>query len=302
MIKASRIKLSKSAPEMSPIVWGSWRCLEQFGSATELSRFLGSLIELGVTSVDTADIYGGYQVQAFLGEAIKLLGDTAQQIEVITKCGVALKSHRDNRHKHYDSSPSYVERAVDESLRLLQLDRIDCFLLHRPDELMIADDTAHMIVTLIKSGKIRSFGVSNYRPDQVDLLASKLSTDIATNQVEFSALCPDAMDNGTLNQAQRVGFRPMAWSPLANGRLFRSEEPQAIRVRNALSAIASANGYANIADAALAFVMAHPSCPVPVLGTGRVDRIKSAMKSLDNPMQHQDWYAVLEACRGQPVP
>jgi predicted oxidoreductase len=289
---------------VSRLVWGSMRSLSQFGSAAELAAFLGFLLDRGVTTIDTADIYGSYRVEAFLGEALKLLGPARRQFGIVTKAGIALLSERrpDNRIKHYNSSAAYLKASLDASIMALGIEPIDLWLIHRPDPLMEVDETARALEDAVAEGKARHVGVSNFRPSQVELLHSRLSTPIATNQIEFSLLHLDPIADGSFDIAQRLGFRPQIWSPLAAGRLLSAEGERPAAIRAALDLIAVDHGLQGPGEAALAWIGRHPTLPVPVVGSGKRERIDAALKALEVDLDRQSWYAVLQAATGAPVP
>jgi len=225
------------------------------------------------------------------------------------ECGIALVSPERPSHrvKHYDTGAGHIRASIDRSLSNLRVDVIDLLLIHRPDPLMDADETARALEEAVRSGKVRAVGVSNHAPGQLDVLQSRLSIPLVTNQIEFSVVETGALFDGTLDQAQRLRQSPMIWSPLGGGELFRpgagSEHRTALLA--ALDAVARDLGVPGAVGAvALAFVLKHPSRPVPVLGTSRSERLRSYVlaEDLAAALDRQQWFSILEASRGAPVP
>lgn len=301
-----RARLHAEGPDFSAVIWGAWRVLKGSGpdSPQALARFIAGAVELGVTSFDHADIYGGYRMEALFGEALTLWGGSRHSIEIITKCGIMAKAPARPEHRigHRDTRAAHIRASVDASLGHFRTDYLDLLLIHRPDPLMDADETARGLEDVVKAGKVRSVGVSNHAPSQLELLQSRLSIPLTTNQVQASVLHTAPLADGTFDQAQRMRARPMIWSPLGGGALFSGESEQACRVRAALTAIGGRTGISDIGQLALAWLAMHPVGMVPVVGTSSLARLESAVASLDVTLERQDWYAVLEASTGAPLP
>ncbi len=301
-----RQKLHPEGPEFSQFGWGVWRALKSPGidNPDGLARMISSCLDIGITTIDHADIYGGYQVEALFGKALRQLPGQRSRIEIITKCGICapFPTRPATTTKHYNSSADHIRASVDQSLKNLGTDYLDLLLIHRPDPLMDADDTAAGLTEVVKAGKIRFVGVSNHTPTQFALLQSRLPIPLVTNQIEFSALHTQGMDDGTLDQAQQLRARPMAWSPLGGGSLFAIAGEQAVRVRAALLEVGRRYGCDDIGQVALAWLLAHPSRPVPVIGTGKIERLADAIKAASLELDRQDWFRILEASKGIPVP
>ncbi|WP_281407736.1 aldo/keto reductase [Mesorhizobium sp. B2-3-15] len=174
-------------------------------------------------------------------------------------------------------------------------------LLHRPDPLMDADETAAALAALVKSGKVRAVGVSNFTSSQFDLLASRLPFSLATNQIELSVMKTSALTDGSLDHAQRLSYAPMIWSPLGGGSLFTGKEQREARVRAALAAVAAEIGAGDLATIAIAWLLRHPARPVPVLGSMKPERLAAMVKALDISLDREHWFAILEASEGRPV-
>ncbi|HKR75058.1 MAG TPA: aldo/keto reductase [Rhodanobacter sp.] len=287
-------------PALSSVVAGLWRIREWHLDVAGRVRWIEQALELGITSFDLADIYGDYQAEALFGEALQAAPTLRRRMQLVTKCGIRLRSaSRPYRISHYDTAPAYVRMQVEQSLRNLHTEQLDLVLIHRPDYLMDAAELADSFATLTREGKVAHWGVSNHTTSQFALLQAH--HPLATNQVELSPLAMDALDDGTLDQAQQLGLRPMIWSPLGGGRLFSGEDVQALRVRTEMESIAARLGI-SLATLAFAWILRHPSRPHPITGSGRIEGLREAVAALDVRLDAEDWYAIWTASKGHPVP
>jgi predicted oxidoreductase len=285
---------------LSPIVAGMWRLNEWKLDTPGLARWIEQTLELGITSFDHADIYGGYSVEAAFGEALAASPGLRDRMQLVTKCGIKLVSPARPSHavKHYETSHAHITASVENSLRALRTDHVDLLLIHRPDALMDADAVAQTFAQLRAAGKVLHFGVSNHTPSQFALLHRRLP--LVTNQIEFSPLQMTALHDGTLDQAQDLGTPPMIWSPLAGGRLFAAQDEQARRVRDALSALGNERGV-SLATMAYAWLRRHPARPIPITGSGRIDALREAVASLEIELSAEDWNRVWQASMNREV-
>lgn len=294
----SRVRMHKDGPEFSSVIWGSMRCEEQFANSAELADFLRFLLDCGITTIDTANTYGiphPYTVEEFLGKAIAEVG--RDRFEIVTKCGIQRVSpHRPvNRIRHYDFSEKEIRRSVGRSLEKLGIDHADVILLHRPDYLMDPEETGAALDALIAEGKTNHVGVSNFSPSRYRLLASKLKAPLVTNQVEFSPVHLAPISDGVFDTAIIEGHVPMIWSPIGGGRLMTGDDEQVVRIRKILTGIAERTGLGGAAEAAIAFVARHPAKGIPIIGSGKRERIEGAIKAVSNPLDRMDWYEVVTA-------
>jgi predicted oxidoreductase len=280
--------------QLSPIVAGLWRLNEWQLDTPALGRWIEQALELGITSFDHADVYGDYAVEARFGDALAVSPGLRERLLLVTKCGIKLVRPSRPAHsiKSYDTSRAHVVASVDNSLRALRTDRIDLLLIHRPDALMNADELAATFTALRAAGKVLHFGVSNHSPVQFALLHKRLP--LTTNQIEFSPLQMKALDDGTLDQAQDQATPPMVWSPLAGGRLISAADEQAQRVRAVLEALGRPHGV-SAATMAYAWIRRHPSRPIPITGSGRIDALREAVAALRIELSAEDWYRVWQA-------
>lgn len=284
---------------LSPIVAGMWRLPQWKLDAPGLARWIAQALDLGISTFDHADIYGGYSVEAAFGEALAAAPGLRDRVQIVTKCGIRLVSAARPAHaiKSYDTSHGHVVASVENSLRVLRTDRIDLLLIHRPDPLAEPDEIAEAFRALHKAGKVLAFGVSNHSAAQFAALHRR--HPLATNQVEFSPLQMKALADGTLEQCTDLQLPPMAWSPLARGRLFGDDE-QARRVRAVLEDLGRPHG-ASAATMAYAWILRHPSRPRPITGSGRVEALREAVAALAIPMSREDWTRVWVASMGHGV-
>jgi predicted oxidoreductase len=293
-----RISLNKEV-SLSRIVYGMWRLGDdEYTNPEHVRAKIDASLDQGITSFDQADIYGGYQAEEILGNALS--GSALRnKMEIVTKCDIIAPVGRyaDARVKYYDTSRDHIMASVDHSLRLMGIDHIDLLLIHRPDPLMDHHETGAALDEVIASGKVRSVGVSNFRPYDWELLQSAMKNQLVTNQIELSVLAHGSFVNGDVAFHQRIGTPLMAWSPLAGGALFSGDHPD---VMSALSKVASENNVDETA-VAIAWLLAHPSRILPVLGTNSLERIKGMSDALDVKMDRQTWYEIYTAALGREV-
>jgi predicted oxidoreductase len=302
----NRVQVSPTGPTFSAMSYGTWRILDDAATATAKS-LLGRLqrcLDLGITTLDTAEIYGLYHVEETIGAALKLDTPLRSKLEIVSKAGIYVpcEFHPDRKTAFYNATAARLIKSTEKSLRLLGTDYLDCLLVHRPDWLASIDDTAEGLNKLVQSGKVRSVGVSNYSASQFAALSSRMDQPLITNQIEINLLHMDALYDGTLDQAQELSFKPMAWSPLAGGRLFDAKLDAATRLKACAKELSAKYGDATLDQLAYAWIMAHPSRPMPVIGTNQIDRIQQAAKAAHIQLEREDWYALWTAAKGQGVP
>ena len=301
-----RVSLAAGGPTLSRLCYGTWRLLRESTPPTagQLAERLSAAADLGVTTIDTAEIYGGYGVEELIGAAFARTRGLRQRLQIVTKFGIYVPNprHPERRVPFYNASAKRIVASVDKSLRLLGTDLIDLLLVHRYDWLASADETAEGLAEVVRSGKVRHVGVSNYNVQQLELLRDRLPVPLVTNQVELSLFAPGALFDGTLDQAQRHRFRPMAWSPLGGGRLFAEDDDAAMRVREVMTDLAPKYGNASPMELALAWVLAHPSGPVVAIGTSRIDRLSVMVQATAIKLDRHDWYELYQAASGFRIP
>ncbi|SIR36120.1 Predicted oxidoreductase [Aeromonas sp. RU39B] len=295
-----RIHLHPQGPEFSRFIMGYWRLMEWNLSPNDLLSLIKFHLDLGITTIDHADIYGGYQCEAAFGAALRLEPSLRDRMEVVSKCGIALTAKPQHALNHYITSQAHIIQSAEQSLRNLAVDCLDLLLIHRPDPLMDADEVADAFVRLKEAGKIKHAGVSNFTASQFSLLQSRLPFPLVTNQIEISPLNQDVTLDGTLDQCQQLGLRPMAWSCLGGGRLFSA--PEYAPLRQELEAIRGELGAASIEQVVYAWVLMLPSKPLPIIGSGKRERIAAAAKAAHVTLTRQQWFRIRKAALGADVP
>jgi predicted oxidoreductase len=302
-MSVSQIALASNGPVVSRLALGAWRLAEWQMQPGDILDLVHRCLDLGITTIDHADMYGGYTCEALFGAA--LAGEPAlrERLQLVTKCGIKLISPNRPAHtiKHYDTSRAHILASVENSLTQLRTDRIDLLLIHRPDPYMDADETAAGLTALVEAGKVLHVGVSNFSVSQFELLASRLSFPLVTNQVEYSVVHMDPLYDGTFDQCQRLRIAPMAWSPLGGGALFRDVNPQAERLRTTLGAVGAELGGSSLDQVALAWILHHPARIVPILGTGNLERIQAAAAAEALALSREQWFAIWNASTGHEV-
>jgi len=298
--KMERVSLSEQV-NLSRIIYGMWRLADDNDTSTaHVQAKIEANLSQGITSMDQADIYGDYESEALFGKALASAPHLKDQIEIISKCDIALVSDKfpDRLVKHYNTSSAYIVSQVETSLKLMGIEALDVLLLHRPDPLMDAGDTGRALDMLVEDGKVKTIGVSNFKPWDISLLQSRMSTPICTNQIEINLLAHDALTNGDLAFAQEHQILPMAWSPLAGGSLFNGTNKQ---LESVLSDMASAYD-CSTSQMAIAWLLSHPATILPVMGSNNLDRIAEFGGAMDISLGREDWYVLYEAALGNEVP
>ena len=284
--------------DVGPISFGHWRFVgHDLKTATALVE---TALDLGMNLIDTADVYGFDWGGDGMGAAERLLGEVLasspglrDRMVLATKGGIM-------PGVPYDSSRSYVVEALENSLTRLNTDRVDLYQIHRPDFYTHPEGLARTLESLIESGKVRAVGVSNFAPSQTEALAAYLGESLVSTQPEFSAVHLDPMRDGTMDQAMRLGIRPLAWSPLAGGALATGEgvPDELMKTIDAIAERESADRSA----VSLAFVLAHPSQPVAIVGSQRRERLEQAIQATRVTLSRTDVYAIVQASEGIPLP
>ena len=284
-------RLSLGAFDVSRVAYGLMRTHE---AEEPLRQRLETCLDVGITTLDHADIYGGYRNEALLGEVFREDAAFREMFEIVTKCGIQAPwgERADLPVKHYDTSRDYIRAQVERSLEKLHTDRIDLLLIHRPDPFMDADETGHALDEVVGEGLVRAVGVSNFRPWDVSLLQSRMGTPLVANQIEISLARPDAFTDGDLAFCQEHDLRPMAWSPLGGGKLPSLDTVKAMAESKSVDPT----------QLAIAFLAAHPAGIQPVIGTNRSARIREAAEAVELELSRTEWFQLFETAIGQPVP
>jgi predicted oxidoreductase len=295
-----KVEMTPNGPLFSSLVQGYWRLDHWKMSTPQCLSFIKEHVELGITSVDHAHVYGNPSCEQLFGEALTLEPALRNKIEIISKCDIRLAES--TKVAHYDTGKSAIIASVASSLKRLGTNYLDVLLLHRPDYLMAADEVAEAFNYLRTQGMVKHFGVSNFTSAQFALLQSRLDSPLVTNQIEINPVNLDVLDSGALEDMQQRRMRPMAWSCLAGGKIFSEHGERFERLRHALHNVATEIGAQSIDQVIYAWVMHMPSKPVPVLGTGNMARVHAAVESLSLTLNREQWYRIWTASKGHGVP
>jgi len=285
--------------KFSPLIIGvmNWGVWGKNMSQAEMSILINQCVDEGLTTFDHAAIYGGYTTEAAFGEAFSQTGLSRREVQLISKCGIQYPSQQTPYGiKHYNYSASEVIRSVEQSLKNLQTDYLDVLLFHRPSPLMFLEEILEALTKLFDSGKILSFGVSNFEPAKIDLI--KKVVPIAYNQIEFSLTHHTPLTDGQLDYMQLHNIQPMAWKPL--GEVFSSSfnYPILLDLLNNL-----ATKYNCTVDILLlAWVMQHPTKVLPVIGSTSIDRISNQKAAINIKLSLEDWFEMYTLSMGSKVP
>ncbi|PLR67033.1 aldo/keto reductase [Bacillus sp. UMB0893] len=297
-----RIQLTEDL-SFSRIIHGLWRLSDWKMSNEDVVKLIEDCLEAGITTFDHADIYGNYTCEKKFGNALALKPELRKRMEIVTKCGIKLVS--DNRPEHsiksYDTSKEHILASVQHSLENFQTDYIDVLLIHRPDPYMDPAQVADAFTQLKSEGKVRHFGVSNFKRSQFKMLQSYLDFPLVTNQIELSAYNLENFEDGTLDLCQEARIAPMAWSPLAGGAIFSAEDEKAKHLRDTLEKIAGDIGAKEIDEVLYAWLLSHPANIMPIVGSGKMNRIESAIKALDLTLTRDQWFDILQVAMGREI-
>lgn len=280
---------------LSRIVQGLWRLTSWKMSDAEIVNFVYECIKLGVTSFDTAEIYGNYEAEEVFGRALKLDPSLRSRIQIITKTGINMKSvKRDYRIGHYDTSYDKIVASCKKSIELMNCEYLDVFLIHREDPLINHQEVTRALNDLKAMGLIKSYGVSNFDPFKFEALQYFTNNQLVTNQIEVSPLCFEHYNSGLMDVLQKHRVHPMIWSPLAGGSIFTSDDSKVIKVRNVLSEIAARHNE-DLDTIVYAWLLKHPTKGLPISGSGKIERLKHAVRALDVELTLQEWYEIYTA-------
>ncbi|MFZ1751874.1 MAG: aldo/keto reductase [Saprospiraceae bacterium] len=285
---------------LSPIVsgvmnWGQWgQKLDTKGMSDLMIHFK----DHGITTFDHADIYGNYTTEAQFGAAFKTSGIHRKDIQLISKCGIMKVSENKNyRVGHYSYTYQHIMQSCEQSLKNLNTDYLDVFLMHRPSPLMDPHVMKQAVTKLIEDGKILEFGVSNFTPSQTEIIRALIPT--AYNQIEFSLTKFQPLIDGQLDHMMLHKIKPMAYAPL--GSLFKEMDDQNYRISQVIHILCQK--YDVEKDTLLLhWILRHPAGIIPVVGTTNPTRISRLPDALTLNITEEEWFELWEASMGHPVP
>lgn len=297
-----RIRLTKDL-SFSKLIHGHWRVLDWKMTPQELLTLTEQILELGIDTIDHADIYGDYECEAFFGEALKLKPSLRQKLTIVSKCGIKLLSEKypERKHKIYDYSYEHIVESTENSLKNFGTDYLDVLLLHRPSPFFNPEEAARAFSDLKDAGKVRHFGVSNFSAQQFETLNSFTEEPLVTNQIEISPICTEHFENNNIEYLQMKEVPPMAWSPLGGGRIFNPVTEQELRVSKLLNEMAEEMN-TSVDVICFAWLLNHPAAIMPILGTGKLSRIETALKANKLNLNLEEWLKIYEASTGVILP
>lgn len=310
LLGTSGIKVSRLAYGCMRIS-GSWdRTKVDAGVIKNGVLALETAVDAGYTFFDHADIYGDTACESIFGKALQLHPDWRKELVIATKCGIRFEDEPKPGQPHrYDFSCDHIVRSAEESLERLQIETIDLLMLHRPDFLADPEEIARAFVKLRDGGKVREFGVSNFRPSLVSAVQSALPFALQVNQVEIHLRRLACFTDGTLDQCLERKITPMAWSPLHQGKLATGHQPAKeaadfehhVALLKALDVAAREFGTERTVIA-LAWLLRHPSGIVPVIGSAKPENIRKAALAAEIELDRETWYRILLVARGEKLP
>jgi predicted oxidoreductase len=275
--------------------WGIWG---NNLSTKQVSELIENSVEFGVDTFDHADIYGGYTTEELFGKGLIESKIDREKIKLISKFGIMYPSDKlPIKVKHYDYSKDHIIKSVENSLINLKTDYLDCVLMHRPSPLMDINEISDTVNQLLESGKIKSFGVSNFSAQQIQVFENKVKIDC--NQIQCSLTHLDSIYDGTLDYMQSKGITPMAWKPL--GYFFTESNDQSKRIEKKIDKF-SRKYNCSQSQILLSWLIKHPSNIIPVVGTTKIDRLKESIDSSSINLELIDWFEILEASVGKRAP
>jgi predicted oxidoreductase len=303
------VTLGTGPLRVSRLAYGCWR----LGAAPERRaddrRAVITAFEAGYTLFDHADIYGRGESEKIFGEVLREVPGMRERVAIVTKAGVRRADDPPGSPYHYNLSGEHIVRSCEGSLRRLGVETADLFLLHRADWLVDPADVAEAFARLKQSGKARFFGVSNFRPSLVSALQAACPMPLVAHQVEISLGWRAAFEDGTLDQCLAAKMTPMAWSPLGGGqfadgatRLLKYQEGYRTEgVLPLLDEQAKSRGMTRAA-VALAWLLKHPSGILPIVGSTNPRHIGDAARATEINLSREEWYRLLTAAQGGPLP
>lgn len=292
------ITLGSTTRQVSAVALGVMRMNAL--TAEQATTILKTAVDQGINYIDTADIYGGGQSSTLLGTAIKQAHLARDQFYLQSKGGIV-------PGKRYDFSKEHLIASVDAELQRLGVDYLDTFLLHRPDALMDPAEVAAAFDDLQATGKVRYFGVSNFNPQQVDLLQAAVSQKLIINQLQFGLMHTGAIDfefhtnmqdersinhdGGIIEYSRLHQMTIQAWSPYQYGTFagIFLDNPKFPELNTALQTLADTYNTTKGAIAT-AWILRHPAHFQVILGTMNPTHLTENAAGTEVTLSRQDWY------------
>lgn len=286
-----KVLLSDSGPETSHAIYSFWRWNEnEHLQQDRVNGILSYAIELGINAFDISPAYGNGAVEKLVGKALSDLNIDRKDLVLFSKLGIRFPQE-DGTTTYKELTEKSVKDQIESSLTNLQTDYIDVLLVDGYDPLMNIDSVASALTTLQLRGKIKHIGVSNFNVQQHKLFASRLSNEVVTNHFELNLLNTQALQDGRIDFIKENYSKPMAFGPLADGRILTGNDPQAHTLRQLLAPL-SLKYNANIEQLAVAWI--HKLGALPIIGSLNKERIQHAASAGEINLSHADWHTIYD--------
>lgn len=290
-----KVYLSDSGPKVSAAIYGFWRWGAEGGvNAADMEEIVDHCLNLGINTFDHADFYGNSSCEELFGKVLSQKSIRREEVVLFSKCGIIKKGTNGASIDHFNSSSAHIRKSVENSLRNLKTDYLDIFLLDHLDQISFLEETAGTILQLQESGKIKHFGVANLTASQHQLISSYLRVPVVTSHIELNLLNTSAIEDGRLDFMRQKYSKPLAWSPLAGGRILTGTDAQALKIRAKLDELAPKYN-ANVEEMAVAWLIKLGA--LPIIGTLKKERISNAARSVEIDLSQEDWYALYQVAQ-----
>jgi len=289
-----RVLLSDSGPETSDAIYSFWRWSNDADLTVEkVKEITEYALSLGINAFDISPLYGNGKMEVLFGQVLSQLSVKREDLVLFSKIG--------NKQPKLDGSFSYepfteksIQNQIDASLANLNTDYIDVLLIQDYDPLMKVDAVASVLTTLQLRGKVKHVGVSNFNVQQHKLIASRLSQEVVTNHFELNLLNTKALEDGRVDFIKEQYSKPMAFGPLADGRILHGHDYQAETIRGVLNELADKYN-SNIEQLAVAWI--HKLGALPIIGSLSKDRIRNAATASEIALSYQDWHSIYDTIK-----
>ncbi|MCF0061925.1 aldo/keto reductase [Dyadobacter chenwenxiniae] len=285
-----KVSLSDSGPKVSEAIYGFWRWTDEGAQTTsQIEKTVNLCLELGINTFDHADVYGDTAIEEHFGKVVQNKSFKREDIVLFSKCGIRKSSNK--YLTYYDTSRDHIVNSINGSLKRLKTDYLDIFLLHQSDFLSDPEETATALAEIVKSGKTKHIGVANFTVFQHQLLASYLRIPIVTNHIELNLMNTTAIEDGRIDFIKQSFSKPLAWAPLAGGKILNGTEEKAVRLRAKLEEVGRKYD-ANIEQTAVAWLMKLGT--LPIIGSLSETRIRNGASASEIKLSHEDWYDIYQ--------
>ena len=266
----------------------------------QTESFVKSALDLGTNFFDHADVYGAGRSEELFGNVLKNEPSLREKMILQSKCGIV-------PGRMYDFSKEHILNQVDGSLKRLNTEYLDLLVLHRPDALMEPEEVAEAFDTLVTSGKVRHFGVSNHTPMQIQLLERYLNQKLLVNQLQLSLTESTMISTGMETNTSNVGginrdgyvldfcrlndITVQAWSPFQFGRIAGTfiGNPNFPKLNETINEL---SGKYNLTPGGIvtAWILRHPANIQMITGTMNLNHLKEIVDATDVRISREDWY------------